>query len=51
VYGSAYDELKQEFINQLHNVVSHWDGHTLIGGDFNLIRENREKNIGNINQD
>jgi hypothetical protein len=27
-----------------------WDGPTLIGGDFNLIRDGKEKSFGNINQ-
>jgi hypothetical protein len=50
VYGSAYDEFKLDFINELHNIFPLWDGPTLIGGDFNLIRESREKSSGNINQ-
>jgi hypothetical protein len=50
VYGSAYDEHKLEFINELHNVCASWNGHTLVGGYFNLIRESKEKNNGNINQ-
>jgi hypothetical protein len=50
VYGSSYDEFKLEFINELHNVMACWDGPTLIGGDFNLIRDSSEKNSGNINQ-
>jgi hypothetical protein len=27
-----------------------WNGPTLVGGDFNLIRESKENNNGNINQ-
>jgi mannosylglycoprotein endo-beta-mannosidase len=50
VYGSAYDEFKLEFINELHNIMPSWDGPTLVGGDFNLIRERKEKSSGNINQ-
>jgi hypothetical protein len=50
VYGSAYDEFKLEFINELHNIMPSWNGPTLVGGDFNLIREKKEKNTGNINQ-
>jgi hypothetical protein len=49
MYGSAYDEHKLAFINKLHNVFASWNGPTLVGGDFNLIRESRE-NTGNINQ-
>jgi hypothetical protein len=41
IYGSSYDEFKLEFINELHNVLACWDGPTLIGGDFNLIRESK----------
>jgi hypothetical protein len=50
VYGSAYVEHKLDFINELHNVYACWNGPTLIGGDFNLIRERCEKNTSNINQ-
>ena len=49
VYGSAYDEHKQEFLNELLAVMSEWEGPTLIGGDFNLIRNSAKKNNGNIN--
>ena len=49
VYGSAYKEGKQEFIDELHEVMNDWDGPTLIGGDFNLVRHISEKNNGNIN--
>ena len=49
VYGSAYEEGKQEFINELHEILSEWDGPTLVGGDFNLIRTVSDKNNGNIN--
>jgi hypothetical protein len=34
VYGSAYDERKLEFINELHNTYASWNGPTLVGGDF-----------------
>jgi hypothetical protein len=50
LYGSSYDEFKLDFINELHNVMAGWDGPTLIGGDFNLIRNDKEKSSGNINQ-
>jgi hypothetical protein len=32
VYGSAYEERKQEFISELHELFLHWDGPALIGG-------------------
>jgi hypothetical protein len=50
VYGSSYEEHKLEFINELHSVYASWNGPTLLGGDFNLIRDSKEKNNGNINQ-
>jgi hypothetical protein len=39
-----------DFINELHNIYASWNGPTLVGGDFNLIRESCENNTGNINQ-
>jgi hypothetical protein len=38
VYGSAYDEHKLDFLSELDLIMSTWQGPTLIGGDFNLIR-------------
>ena len=38
VYIPAYEYGKQEFIDELHYVLEDWDGPTLIGGDFNLVR-------------
>ncbi|KAJ1254666.1 hypothetical protein BS78_01G043500, partial [Paspalum vaginatum] len=38
VYGSPYEEGKQEFLEELDAMVSKWNGPTLIGGDFNLVR-------------
>jgi hypothetical protein len=32
VYGSAYEERKQEFVSELHELFLHWDGPALIGG-------------------
>jgi hypothetical protein len=49
VYGSPYDETKLEFIDELHLVMGIWVGPTLIGGDFNLVRSQREKNNGVVN--
>jgi exonuclease III len=37
VYGSAYEEGKDDFIQELHEVMNNWDGPTLLGGDFNLV--------------
>jgi hypothetical protein len=49
VYDSPYDETKLEFIDELHFVMGLWDGPTLIGGDFNLVRSQKEKNNGMVN--
>ena len=49
VYGSPSDDHKHEFLEELHSLLGDWDGPTLIGGDFNLIRGTSEKNNGNIN--
>jgi hypothetical protein len=49
VYGSPYEESKIEFIEELDSVMGGWQGPTLLGGDFNLVRSQREKSNGNIN--
>lgn len=49
VYGSPYDETKMEFIDEIHKVMSDWQGPTVIGGDFNLVKEEIEKSNGVIN--
>ncbi|XBH61752.1 hypothetical protein VPH35_116143 [Triticum aestivum] len=49
VYGAAYDNLKLEVINELHNTMEAWLGPTIIGGDFNLVRSSEEKNTGSVN--
>ena len=41
--------ISKEFIDELHTVVDDWDGPTLVGGDFNLIRNIADKNNENIN--
>jgi hypothetical protein len=38
VYGSPYDNGKIYFINELHDIIDKWQGPTIIGGDFNLVR-------------
>jgi len=48
IYGSSYDENKQEFITELHNIMDKWDGPTIVGGDFNLTKASSDKNNGNI---
>jgi hypothetical protein len=49
VYGSAYDEHKMEFLEELHSVIGLWQGATLLGGDFNMVRSQRDKSKGAIN--
>lgn len=48
-YGPAYDDLKQDFLDELENVMGSWNGATLIGGDFNLVRFSSDKSNGIIN--
>lgn len=38
VYGSPYEEGKDDFITELHSVMQSWHGPVLVAGDFNLIR-------------
>lgn len=32
VYGSPYDEGKQDFLNELDELLVNWDGPTVVGG-------------------
>jgi endonuclease/exonuclease/phosphatase family metal-dependent hydrolase len=50
VYGSSYEEGKAEFIQELHEILDNWSGPTLLGGDFNLVTNLKEKNNGIANQ-
>jgi hypothetical protein len=50
VYGPAYEDKKVEFIDELHSIMSSWQGPILIGGDFNLCRDAYDKSNGMINQ-
>jgi hypothetical protein len=43
VNGSAYPEHKMEFISKLHDVMDATAVPTLVGGDFNLVRNVKEK--------
>jgi hypothetical protein len=43
VYGSHYDNSKLGFISELDTSMGDWQGPTLIGGDFNLVRSQKEK--------
>jgi hypothetical protein len=48
VYGSPYEEGKQAFISELLELFLNWDGPALIGGDFNLVRNQTDKSNGSI---
>ena len=43
VYGSAYEEGKMEFIEELEGMLENWSGPTVLGGDFNLVTNIKEK--------
>jgi hypothetical protein len=43
VYGSPYEEGKLRFIQELESLLDNWDGPTVIGGDFNLVSNCKEK--------
>ena len=49
VYGPAQDNLKENFLAELVNMVSHVTNPILIGGDFNILRNSSEKNNDNFN--
>jgi len=49
VYGSPYEDGKQEFLDELHSVMSRWQGPTMTAGDFNLIRFASDKSSAVIN--
>lgn len=49
VYGTTYAEYKLEFIAELHEVMGLLTYPVLFGGDFNLVREARDKSSGKIN--
>ena len=48
VYGPSYDDKKEAFISELHSLFLDFQGHTLIGGDFNLVRFQSDKSNGVI---
>jgi endonuclease/exonuclease/phosphatase (EEP) superfamily protein YafD len=49
VYGSPYEEGKQAFLDEIHQCMANWNGPILIGGDFNLVRFNKDKSNSIIN--
>jgi len=48
VYGPAYEDLKQSFLDELDFVMTSWQGPTLLGGYFNLVRFVSDKSNGII---
>jgi mannosylglycoprotein endo-beta-mannosidase len=48
VYGSSYEDRKEAFISELHSLFVNFHGHTIIGGDFNLVRFHSDKSNGVI---
>jgi hypothetical protein len=48
VYGSPYEEGKDSFISELHELFLDWDGPAMIGGDFNLVGFQSDKSNGVI---
>jgi len=46
VYGPAYDDLRQDFLDELEVVMGSWKGPIMIGGDFNLVRFASDKSNG-----
>ena len=50
VYGSPYEEGKESFISELHSLFIDNTYPTLISGDFNLVRYQKDKSNGNVNQ-
>jgi hypothetical protein len=50
VYGSAYEENRVQFIDELHQVMSTCQGPILIGGDSNMCRVAAAKSNGRIKQ-
>jgi hypothetical protein len=47
VYGSLYEEKKMEFMSELYEILLNWE--SPIGGNFNFVRTQEDKNSGNMN--
>lgn len=50
IYGPAQHDLSGDFILELSEICSNEDLPILMGGDFNLIRSNRDRNRGQGDQ-
>jgi hypothetical protein len=48
VFGSSYEDKKEAFISELYSLFINYHGHTIIGGDFNLVRFQSDKSNGVI---
>jgi hypothetical protein len=49
VYASPYEESNLTFLEELDGILANWHGPILIGGDFNLVRNQKEKSNGVVN--
>jgi hypothetical protein len=49
VYGTAYEEHKQEFLDELSSLTLNNSLPIVFGGNFNLVRKSEDKNNGAIN--
>jgi exonuclease III len=49
VYGTAYEEHKQEFLDELSSLTQNNNIPIVVGGDFNLLRKVEDKNNGIVN--
>lgn len=48
VYGPVDHDLSQDFLAELKDICNWFDLPVVLGGDYNLIRESKDKNNGNI---
>lgn len=51
VYGPAYENLKQQFLDEITSVCNACTLPILVGGDFNLIRQAKEKKFRQYTQE
>jgi hypothetical protein len=51
IYDIPYEESKSKltFLEKLDGILNNWQGPTMIGGDFNLVRNQKEKSNGVVN--
>ena len=49
MYGPAHHDLSPSFLNELDNKCKSTVLPMVLGGDFNLIREAKDKNSSNLN--